>query len=129
MKRLMVVFLGTLFFATLGYGQDSSAPQAPASIAHGSFPVKVIKPLDSSKLKQDDTIEVETAGSFKLSDGTLVTKGSRMTGRVVSAKARSKGDPDSELTLAFNKLNIQGGKVLALQGTVQAVYPPAEEPT
>ena len=108
---------------------DCSAPQAPASIAHGAFPVKVTDSLDSSKLKQDDSIEVETAGSFKLPDGTLVPKGSKMMGRVIEAKARSKGDPDSELTLAFNKLNIQGGKVLALKGMVQAVYPPGEEPT
>src|SRR5271169_3853296 len=84
MKRLVVVFLGTIFFATLGYGQDSSAApsQGPSAIAHGAFPVKVIKTLDSSKLKQDDTIEVETAGSFKLSDGTLVPKGSNLMGRV-----------------------------------------------
>ncbi len=111
-------------------GKDtSSAPaQAPAAVGHGAFPVKVSKTLDSSKLKQDDAIEVETAGSFKLADGTLVPKGSKLEGRVVSAKARSKGDPASELTLAFDKLNIQGGKKLSLKGTVQAVLPPAEEP-
>jgi hypothetical protein len=69
-----MVFLGMLFFATLGYGQDSlAAPsQEAAAIAHGAFPAKVTKTLDSSKLKQDDSIEVERAGSFKLSDGTLV---------------------------------------------------------
>jgi hypothetical protein len=128
MKQLVAVFLSALCFGTLGHGQGLSAPQAPASIAHGAFPVKVIKTLDSGKLKQDDSIEVETAGSFKLPDGTLVPKGSKLMGRVVSAKARSNGDPDSELTLAFNKLDIQGGKVLPVNGTVQAIYPPGEEP-
>src|ERR1700686_1406015 len=89
MRQFVMVFLGMVFFATLGYGQDSlSAPsQAPAPIAHGAFSVKVTKTLDSSKLKQDDSIEVETAGSFKLSDGTLVPKGSKMMGRVVTATA------------------------------------------
>ena len=77
----------------------------------------------------DDTIEVETVGSFKLPDGTVVPKGSKLEGRVVTSKARSKGDPDSELTLAFNRLSIQGGKQLSLNGAVQALYPPAEEPT
>jgi hypothetical protein len=130
MRQFVIVFLGMLFFGASGYGQDSlAAPsqEAPA-IAHGAYPARVTKTLDSSKLKQDDSIEVETAGSFKLPDGMLVPKGSKMMGRVITAKARSKGDPDSELTLAFNKLNIQGGKVLALKGTVQAVYPPSEEP-
>jgi hypothetical protein len=130
MQRFVMVILGMLFVAPLGYGQDSHpAPtQEAAAAAHGAFPAKVTKTLDSSKLKQDDSIEVETAGSFKLPDGTLVPKGSKMMGRVVTAKARAKGDPDSELTLVFNKLSIQGGKVLALKGTVQAVYPAAQEP-
>ncbi len=127
-QNLVAMFLSAMFFSTLGHGQDLSAPPTPATISHGAFPVKVIKALDSSKLKQDDSIELETCGSFRLADGTLVPKGSRMMGRVVSAKARSKGDPDSELTLAFNKLYILAGTELALKGTVQAVYPPADEP-
>jgi hypothetical protein len=109
----------------------ASAQQAttPVPTGHGPLPVKVTKTLDSSKLKEGDAFEVETAGSFKLPDGTLVPKGSKIAGHVVAAKARSKGDPDSELTLSFDKLDISGGKQLSLKGDVQAVYPPAEEPT
>jgi hypothetical protein len=130
MNRFAIGFLGFLLAASLCFGQAAATPvPAPAVVGHGAFPVKTTKTLDSSKLKQDDTIEVETSGSFKLPDGTLVPKGSKLQGRVVSSKARSKGDPDSELTLAFDKLNIQGGKQLALKGAVQAVYPPADEPT
>src|SRR5579872_7176961 len=116
--------------ASLCFGQAVASAQqsaAPAATGHGAFPVKVTKTLDSSKLKDGDTFEVETAGSFKLADGTLVPKGSKISGHVTTAKARSKGDPDSQLTLAFDKLNISGGKQLSLKGDVQAVYPPAEE--
>lgn len=128
MNRLLVVFLSILLAASLCFGQaaTTSAPAATA-VAHGAFPVKLAKTLDSSKLKQDDTIEVETAGSFKLADGTLVPKGSKVMGRVVLATARSKGDPESQLTLAFSKLLIAGGKELPVNGSVQAVFPPAEE--
>jgi hypothetical protein len=127
MSRFGIAVFGILFAGVIGYGQTSSPAQPSAAIGHGAFPVKIMKTLDSSKLKADESIEVETAGSFKLADGTLVPKGSKLLGHVVTAKARSKGDPDSELTLAFDKLNIQGGKQLTLRGTVQAVYPPAEE--
>jgi hypothetical protein len=127
MRRFGIAVLWILFVGVIGYGQTSSPAQTSAAIGHGAFPVKITKTLDSSKLKADDSIEVETAGSFKLADGTLVPKGSKLVGHVVASKARSKGDPDSELTLAFDKLNIQGGKQLSLKGTVQAVYPPAEE--
>lgn len=126
MKSLCAVSFAVLSLVGFSLGQTPAA--APIATGHGAFPVKVIKTLDSSKLKEDDSIEVETAGSFKLPDGTLVPKGSKLMGRVVNAKARSKGDPDSVLDLAFDKLNVQGGKQLALKGTVQAIFPPADEP-
>lgn len=130
MNRLGIVVLGAVLAASYCYAQDStSAPAqgAPAAIGHGAFPVKVTKTLDSSKLKEGDAVEVETAGSFKLPDGTLVPKGSKLTGHVTAAKARSKGDSDSQLTVAFDKLNIMNGKQLSIKGMVQAVFPPEEE--
>ncbi len=116
--------------ASLCFGQALASAQqspAPTAIGHGAFPVKVTRTLDSSKLKEGDAVEVETAGSFKLADGTLVPKGSKLTGQVTAAKARSKGDSTSELTVSFDKLSITGGKLLSIKGTVQAVFPPAEE--
>lgn len=132
MARLSSAALVVLFAASLCLGQTGahSSPQAagPPAIGHGSFPVKVMKTLDSSKLKEGDAVELETSGSFKLPDGTLVPKGSKMFGHVTAAKAKSKGDPQSELGISFDKLNVANGKQLAVKGSVQAVFPPADEP-
>jgi len=130
MNRFGITLASVLLEATVCIGQASSAPAppTPAAIGHGAFPVRVTKTLDSSKLREGDAIEVETAGSFKLADGTLVIEGSKLEGKVVSSKSRSKGDAHSELTLNFDKLNIAKGKQLSVKGTVQAVFPPAEEP-
>lgn len=130
MNRMGILFFGAVLAASLCYGQGSAAPPAQsarAAIGHGSFPVKIIKTVDSSKLKEGDSVEVETAGSFKLADGTLVPKGSKLTGQVTVAKARSKGDSDSQLSLTFEKLNITNGKQLSVKGIVQAVFPPPDE--
>jgi hypothetical protein len=127
MNRMVIVVLGAVLATSLCYGQGSTSASAPAAVGHGAFPVKVVKTLDSSKLKEDDIVEVETAGGFKLPDGTLVPKGSKLEGRVVAAKARSKGDPESQLTLTFVKLNIANGKQLSIKGTVQEVFPALEE--
>ena len=127
MNRFGILLAGGLLAITLCTGQAASAQGTPAAIGHGAFPVKVTKTLDSSKLKEGDSVEVETAGSFKLADGTLVPKGSKLTGQVTASKARSKGDSDSELTLAFVKLNVANGKQLSVKGMVQAVFPPVEE--
>ena len=126
MNRMIVMVLGGVLAASLCYGQGSELP-APTAVGHGAFPVKVMKTLDSSKLKEGDTIEVETSGSFKLADGTLVQKGSKLTGQVVAAKARSKGDPESELTLTFDKLNVTNGKQMSVKGMIQAVFPPPDD--
>ena len=132
MKRIGIAVLGVMLAGALCYGQATmSAPAqaAPAATGHGAFPVKVVKALDSSKLKEGDAVVVETAGSFKLPDGTLVPKGSKLEGQVTAAKARSKGDSDSQLNVSFSKLDIVNGKQIPIKGTVQAVFPPAEEAT
>lgn len=127
MKRVVLLSLCMLLAAGFSAAQTAS-PATQAPTGHGAFPAKVTKTLESSKLKEDDSIEVEIVGAFKLPDGTVVPKGSKLTGRVLLAKARSKGDPDSQLTLTFNRLAISGAKDLSLKGTLQAVYPPADAP-
>jgi hypothetical protein len=131
MNRMGIVVLGVMLAAaSLCSGQASTGAPAqavPAAVGHGAFPVKVVKTLDSSKLKEGDSVEVETAGGFKLPDGTLVPKGSKLTGHVTAAKARSKGDPDSQLTLTFDQLNVANGKRLSIKGVVQAVFPAPDE--
>ena len=121
-QTALILLLGSSF--CLGQAATSTAPTA---VGHGAFPTKVIKTLDSSKLKEGDAVEVETAGSFRLPDGTLVPKGSKLKGHVTAAKARSKGDTDSQLTMAFESLEVTNGKTLPIKGAVQAVFPPAEE--
>jgi hypothetical protein len=126
-----IVLLGVMLVAPLLCSGQTSIPApvqaVPAAVGHGAFPVKVVKTLDSSKLKDGDSVEVETAGGFKLPDGTLVPKGSKLTGHVTSAKARSKGDPESQLMVTFDKLNIANGKELSIKGVVQAVFPAPDE--
>ncbi|HEV2469870.1 MAG TPA: hypothetical protein VGS78_11795 [Candidatus Sulfotelmatobacter sp.] len=132
MSRISSAAMGILFASALCIGQTAAQTSQPAASAsglgHGSFPVKVTKTLDSSKLKEGDSVALETTGSFKLPDGTLVPKGSKMLGHVTSAKARSKGASDSELVIALDKLDIIKGKEFTVKGTIQAVFPPADEP-
>jgi hypothetical protein len=107
---------------------DSAAPQR---LGHGAFPVKVTKTLDSSKLKPGDVVEFKTAGIFALPSGTRVPEGAKVTGHVTEAKARSKGDPQSVLSIAFEQINLGNGKQLTVKGTIQAVgsNPDEDNPT
>ena len=128
MKKIVLVVLSTTFLASACLGLNSSgasAQGADAAVGHGAFPVKITKTLESGKLKDGDAVEVETAGSFKLADGTLVPKGSKLEGHVTASKARSKGDPASELTLSFDKLDIISSK---LEMTLSELFNFPEQP-
>ncbi len=130
MNRIGIVALSAVFAASFCYGQVAAAAPAqavPAAVGHGVLFTKVDKTLDSSKLKEGDAIEVEMASGIKLPDGTVVPKGSKVMGHIVAAKARSKGDPESQLTVTFDKLNVANGKQLSVKGVVQAVFPAPDE--
>ena len=43
-----------------------------------------------------------------------------MTGHATEAKARSKGDPQLDLSIAFDEVNLGNGKQLTVKGTIQA---------
>jgi hypothetical protein len=122
MKRFGAVFL--VLLATAWCSGQNAAPKVGG---HGSIFVTVKKPLDSSKLKEGDPVEVELSQPFKTPDGTLIAKGSKVVGHITEAEAKSKGDARSRLVIAFDKIDVAGGKQISVKGVVQAVAPPAEE--
>ena len=99
---------------------------APQGLGHGAFPVKVIRALDSSKLKPGDVVDFKTTGAFVLPSGTRVPEGAKVTGHITEAKARSKGDSQSDLAIVFDQISLGGDKQLAVKGTIQAIA--ASEP-
>ena len=87
------------------------------------MPVELTKSLDSKKLKEGDLVTGRVAADLRMKDGTQIPRGSKVTGHVTEAKARSKGDPQSALGIVFDKISLPGGKDLAIKGEIQAVAP------
>ena len=85
------------------------------------MPVELTKSLDSKKLKEGDPVTGRIAADLRMKDGTAIPRGSKVTGHVTEAKARSKGDPQSALGIVFDKISLPGGKDLAIKGEIQAV--------
>lgn len=111
-----------------GSGEQASASaSAPAVIGHGSIPVEITKSLDSSKLAQGESIEARTSGDFVLPGGTRVPRGSKVTAHVAEAKARSKGDSQSDLTIVFDKIMLPNQTEQPVKGSIQAVAPKPDD--
>lgn len=135
MKRLLV----TVIFAGLVAGSvsvlaaqsaTSAAPPAaqagtanPENQIKGAMPVRLVKPIDSKKLKEGDTIVCETIATVHSRSGLMIPSGSKVIGHVTKAQARSKGDPDSTLGIAFDKIEYGKGEDVPINGTLQAVGP------
>ena len=97
---------------------------APASsgLPHGPMPAELTKALDSKKLKEGDPVTARVTAELHMRNGGVIPRGSTLLGHVTQAKARSKGDSQATLGIAFDKIEA-GGKEMAIKSVLQAVGP------
>jgi hypothetical protein len=108
-----------------------ASPQSSASPAAGraAIPTSLAKSLDAKKLKVGDEVTTNTTLGMQI-HGTFIPSGSKVVGHVTSVETRAQGGPQSSLGIAFDKIELAGGKALPIHGLIQAVGPnPRPEPT
>lgn len=131
MNRLAMVLTFSLLAVAVCVGQGATATQPDAGASgksmHGVISVSLAKSIDSKKLKEGDEIPTKTLGTLRTSDGVTIPSGSIVVGHVTQATARSKGDPTASLGIAFDKIQVPGGKDMTIKGTLQAVGPNPNE--
>jgi len=108
-------------------GQSSAMPAAADSGLHGTIPASLAKSIDSKKLKEGDEVDAKTVHMMRTADGVMIPTGSKIAGHVTQVKSRSKGDSESSLGIAFDKIQLTGGKELPIKGVLQAVGPNPSE--
>jgi hypothetical protein len=91
------------------------------------IPLSLATSLDSKKRKPGEEVLVKVAANVTLPGGSVISRGTKVVGHVTEAKARSGGDSESSMTIAFDKINTQDGKTLAISGVMQAVGPNPNE--
>jgi hypothetical protein len=109
--------------STVQSGQSSAKSAPAASKKRGTFTVELVKGLESKKLKEGDNVEAKLTGSITLPDGSVLPRGTAITGHVTEAKARSKQDSESELGISFDKIGSPGGSQTLITGVVAAAAP------
>jgi hypothetical protein len=126
MKRIFLASLALILSAGMFL-----VPAAPSQAATKILPGTIIfaelsKTVDAKKVKAGDKIEAKTAVDL-LSDGQVVIpKGSKITGHISDAKARSKDSKDSMIGIVFDQLSTKDGGELAIQVAIQAIGRPVE---
>lgn len=125
----MLMLTIAICFPKSGAAQQATATAASSGGAGNHATMRILisvlldSSLDSKKLKSGDEVVVKMPANVALRDGSIVPRGTKVVGHVMDAKARSRGDAESSLTIRFDKFDLPDGKSVAISGMIQAVGP------
>jgi hypothetical protein len=100
--------------------QADSANTAQQSVGP-AIPATLDKSVDSKKAKSGDEIIAKTSVGLTSAAGVQIPEGSKVVGHITDAKAKSKGDPESTLTFAFEKIILKDGQEIPFHAVAQAI--------
>jgi hypothetical protein len=105
-----------------GHEISTAALLAPGTPINASLD----RSVDSKKVKSGEAVTAITTEAVRQDGRVILPKGTKLTGRVTKASARSKGDNDSTLALQFDRAQLKGGQPMPVQLSLQALAAPPE---
>jgi hypothetical protein len=107
-------------------GAAGRSGQSEASLAGGiAILAELNGGLDAKKAKVGEAVSAHTIETVKSADArTILPKGTKIIGHLAQAMARSKGDGESVLGIAFDKAILKDGGEVELNVRVQAIAEP-----
>jgi hypothetical protein len=99
--------------------------QAPASEQSGGLVMvaKIDGKLSTKNAKVGDAISAKILRSWKLTDGTEIPKGSKISGKVASVKSKKEGGGNSMLSFQLDEIDVKGSAAVPIHGVVVAIGP------
>jgi len=99
-------------------------PAAPAAQSAGLVMVaKIDGKLSTRNAKVGDAISAKILKSWKLTDGTEIPKGSKITGKVALIKSKKDGNGNSMVSFRLDEIDVKGGAAIPVHGMVVAIGP------
>src|SRR5437763_11723290 len=127
--------LGACLAQTSNSPQAAAPPATPAPTAAPAnqlpagtiIPAELAKSIDAKKAKSGDQVIAKTTIDLRSKDGsTVIPKGAKVLGHVTDAKARGKDESGSMVAIAFDKVEMKGGRDLQFNGGIQALAKPEQ---
>ena len=102
--------------------------QSPIQIPAGSVvQATLIKPLDAKKNKVGDEVTVKVTADLKAGDKVVVSKNSTIVGRLTDVKPKSKDQPQSVVTITFDRAVLKEGGEIPITAVIQALAKPPDD--
>jgi hypothetical protein len=95
--------------------QASTVPMSPVD-------GELVNKLDSKTAKTGDSVVVQTKTRVKTPDGTEIPKGSKLVGHVIAVQPSQPGQ-NSQMALAFDSVELKGGKTMPIHSQIQSISP------
>ncbi len=103
-------------------GDQSAQAGASNQLAAGStVHATLVKPVDARKNKPGDEVVAKTTENMKANGETVIPKGSKIVGHVTEAKARTAGQSQSTIGIAFDHAVLKDGREVPMTASIQAI--------
>ena len=116
--------IGLIFFSAFSQQPTASAAQTPtpAKISPGTLiQAEMSNDVDAKKAHAGDIFRARIWGEVRSGDKIILPQKTVLVGHVVDAQPRTKDNPESRLTIAFDKAVLKDGSELPLRGVVERV--------
>ena len=98
-------------------------PAEPAGLALSPVTAELTSKLDSKTAKAGDSVVLKTTEKATMADGTIIPKGSKITGHVTEAQAYVASSDNGRVTLQFDQAEIKNGQNMPIKSAIQTVTP------
>lgn len=135
MKKRWIRLVFTVAMGSISFGVHSQQPAtssmaAPAAAQPGAqikidsgtlIQVEMNSDIDAKKAHAGDIFRTRLWDAVRSGDKVILPKNTIVAGHVVAAQPRTKDNPESRLTIAFDKAVLKNGSELPLHGVVARV--------
>jgi len=102
-------------------GHSAQAASDSQLAAGSTFHTTLQKPIDARKCRPGDQVVAKTTQNLKSHGQVVIPKGSKIIGHVTEVKARSKGEAQSTVGIAFDHAVLKGGREIPMSASIQAI--------
>jgi hypothetical protein len=99
----------------------SGNSQAEQPMAAASVSAELTKRIDTKNVKQGDEVDARVTNAAKLPDGTELPRGTKLVGKVMDVKAKSKEDKSAHLAFSIDHAVLKDGKQVPVIVAVTSV--------
>jgi len=101
--------------------QSAQASESSQASSSSAVHATLMKPVDAHKNKAGDEVVAKTNQDMMSNGQVMVPKGSRIIGHVTEAKAKSSGQAQSSMGIAFDRAILKDGREVPISASIQAI--------